>query len=253
MSITVVTRGTMLVESESGLREFNAGDAVLLDPSVPCKQVFIEPVDLVVLCFSKNVLQERGLRHQVQGFFAPNMESPDVRAVIDLIVAVAAQKGAPSSQVRRRQGEHFLDVVDLFLCEPQKIRSGGATVFRAKRFIQRNLRNAGLDPTVIAAAAHVSDSHLNRLFTKEEGQSLMRYVLDRRLEMATDALKHGGRNLGKIGEIAHNCGFTTHAHFCRVFKERYGITPKELVLSQADEEAQTSDLEVQAVRHNRSL
>ena len=242
MKMTIVMQGTMHVESQGRLRTFNAGDAVLTDSSSSCRQNFIEPAELLTLCFMKETLDERGLRYEGHGIVAPDVTSPDVRAVIDLIAGVAAQKGTPSLELRRRQGDHFVDLLELFLQNPQRVRSSDAAMFRATQFIERHLCAPDLTPARVAAAAHVSESHLDRLFRAKAGQSVMRYVLSHRLERAARSLMQKGLKHSRIGEIAHDCGFITHSHFSRAFKNRFGVTPKELAFRHESDETEASTL-----------
>jgi AraC-like DNA-binding protein len=242
MKMTIVMEGTMHVESRGRLRTFNAGDAVLTDSSSSCRQSFIEPAEILTLCFRKETLDERGFRSEGHGIFAPDATSPDVRAVIDLIAGVAAQKGAPSLELRRRQGDHFVDLLELFLQNPKRVRSSDAAMFRAMQFIERHLCVPDLTPARIAAAAHVSDAHLDRLFRAKAGQSVMRYLLSRRLERAARSLMQKGPKQSRIGEIAHDCGFISHSHFSRAFKNRYGVTPKELAFRHESDETEAITL-----------
>jgi len=242
MKITIVMQGTMHVEFEGRLRTFHAGDAVLADFSSSCRQSFIEPAEFLTLCFRRETLDERGLRYEGHGIFALDVTSPDVRAVIDLIAGVAAQKGAPSLELRRRQGDHFVDLLELFLQNPQRVRSSDAAMFRAMQFIERHLCVPDLTPARIAAAAHVSDAHLDRLFRAKAGQSVMRYLLSRRLERAARSLMQKGPKQSRIGEIAHDCGFISHSHFSRAFKNRYGVTPKELAFRHESDETEAITL-----------
>jgi AraC-like DNA-binding protein len=242
MKITIIMQGTMHVESEGRLYTFSAGDAVLTDSSRSCRQTFIEPTEFLTLCFMKETLDERGLRYEGHGIFAPDVTCPDVRALIGLIAGVAAQKGAPSPELRRRQGDHFVDLLELFLQNPKRVRSSDAAMFRAIQFIERHLCVPDLTPARIAAAAYVSESHLDRLFRVKARRSVMRYVLNCRLERAARNLMQKAPKHSRIGQIAHDCGFTTHAHFSRAFKKRYGVTPKELAFRHESDETEAITL-----------
>lgn len=70
----------------------------------------------------------------------------------------------------------------------------------------------------------MSLSKLNRLFRKMYNTSLHAYVQEMRLEYAASILN---RELVNISEAASRAGFTNMSYFAKVFKERYGVTPKE--------------------------
>jgi AraC-like DNA-binding protein len=66
---------------------------------------------------------------------------------------------------------------------------------------------------------------LNRIL-QADGLSVMRYAWSLRIERAAQRLVADASH-GTIKRIAFQCGFKNHAHFSRVFKARYGMTPRE--------------------------
>ncbi len=85
-----------------------------------------------------------------------------------------------------------------------------------------------LEPVQLASCAEAvgsHPSHLARAFRAAFGQTVGDYIRDRRLEWAYDQLEKTDR---KISDIAVAAGFADHAHFSRMFKERYGKRPSDL-------------------------
>ena len=76
----------------------------------------------------------------------------------------------------------------------------------------------------LAAAVNLSSGRLAHLFKSEVGVSPQRYLNDIRMEKAKELLENGVLS-GK--EIAALVGIPNASRFCRTFKARYGITPKE--------------------------
>lgn len=76
----------------------------------------------------------------------------------------------------------------------------------------------------IAAFANVHPSHLARSFRKFFGQPITEYMRDRKLEWCYQKVQTTDWKLGKIATLA---GFADQAHFCRVFKRRYGRSPSD--------------------------
>lgn len=74
----------------------------------------------------------------------------------------------------------------------------------------------------LAAAANVSARRLTERFTAELQITPMEYVRDLRLARAEAMLRETSLS---PSEIAASCGFYDHAHFCRLFKRRTGLTP----------------------------
>ncbi len=97
---------------------------------------------------------------------------------------------------------------------------------RIKDFIGRNLSDPEINPDRVSDAVGISPRYINKLF-KDENTSLMRYILKRRLENCRKDLRNPVHFGHQISEIAFRWGFNDCSHFSRVFKHRYGCTPKE--------------------------
>lgn len=76
----------------------------------------------------------------------------------------------------------------------------------------------------LSATYRKNEKYLGRLFKREIGESFGEYVLSKRLKKAEGLLKTTER---KIIEIALECGFNSVSYFNRVFKNKYGLSPKE--------------------------
>ena len=69
-----------------------------------------------------------------------------------------------------------------------------------------------------------SRNYICRLFQKNVNKSLSLYLTDIRLENAKKLLKD---KTVLIKEAASRSGYTDYYHFSKVFKEKYGLSPKE--------------------------
>lgn len=76
----------------------------------------------------------------------------------------------------------------------------------------------------IAAAAHISVSHLSSLFSRQMGMAPMRYLERVRLERAEAMLRFSSLS---ITEIALAVGYQDSNYFTRRFRAHAGITPRE--------------------------
>ena len=83
------------------------------------------------------------------------------------------------------------------------------------------------DPWTVPALARsvdLSAGHLAELFTREVGVPPHRYLVERRVERATELL--AGTDL-PLTAIAHELGFASSSHFSRVFKALVRVTPRD--------------------------
>ena len=94
-----------------------------------------------------------------------------------------------------------------------------------KDFI-RKLNNVNLSNdfkiSEIYNVSNYSQTTLCREFKKYTGKTLVSYINDLKLNYACNLLKN---TTFPLWSIANTVGFSSQAHFTRLFKERYGITP----------------------------
>jgi len=101
---------------------------------------------------------------------------------------------------------------------------------RIRLYIEEHLQDPALTPATLAASLRITQSYLHRLFSTQD-ESVSRYILRRRLEECHLELGDCGPTPRRITDIALRQGFSSLSHFCRAFRERYGITPGELARS----------------------
>ncbi|MFF5156571.1 helix-turn-helix domain-containing protein [Streptomyces sp. NPDC000348] len=99
-----------------------------------------------------------------------------------------------------------------------------ALLLRIQAFIDRHLTDPGLTPQAIARAHHISLRYLHKLFESEDA-TVGRWIQRRRLEECRRDLE--GHASATIAAVAHRWGFTSAAHFSRVFRAAYGMSPRE--------------------------
>lgn len=104
---------------------------------------------------------------------------------------------------------------------------------RVLEVIARRFADPTLDAETIARECRISVRYLHSLFAGEE--SVMSRLMSHRLEHCRKALAaaHLGIPRPSIGEIAYSAGFKNLAHFCRVFKDRYGMTASQARVDQS--------------------
>ena len=79
----------------------------------------------------------------------------------------------------------------------------------------------------MARAASTSQFHFARKFRARTGKSPMEYVMEKRIEIAKEALSCSG---GKICAVAQELGFHDQSHFCRTFSRLVGMSPRDFRL-----------------------
>jgi transcriptional regulator GlxA family with amidase domain len=140
---------------------------------------------------------------------------PDRAAKVIHQMTVSRQGGA--SFVERRRALGYLLVDD-------------AIVRHAVLLMEENLE-APLNIGVIARMVDTSVRQLERAFMAEMKVSPNEFYRRMRLRYARWVLLNTSRSVTDIG---YECGFADAAHFIRVFREIYGVTPGKLRTSRAN-------------------
>lgn len=113
-------------------------------------------------------------------------------------------------------------------CHAQQRKGGGIgcssnrTVDQVQRFIAAHYAEK-LSLSSIAERFHVSPCYLSRLFKQAAHVNLVEYINGVRVKAAQSLLENTENS---VAEIAAAAGFTTAAHFRRVFRESSGDTPQ---------------------------
>ncbi|MET8771573.1 helix-turn-helix domain-containing protein [Streptomyces sp. NPDC004658] len=94
---------------------------------------------------------------------------------------------------------------------------------RIQQHIQDNLMDPDLAPESIARAHHISVRYLHKLF-QSRGTTVSAWIRQRRLDACRAELRARRRT---VAAVAHSWGFASPSHFSRLFRQTYGITPKE--------------------------
>lgn len=100
------------------------------------------------------------------------------------------------------------------------------------RYVKDRVADPSLSAESAAAHFHISPRYLYKLL-ESSGATFGRMVLESRLDRCAADLASGAGRHGSISEIAYRWGFNNNAHFCRVFRERFGVPASEYRASRA--------------------
>jgi AraC family transcriptional regulator, positive regulator of tynA and feaB len=103
-----------------------------------------------------------------------------------------------------------------------------------RRHVRAHLRDPALDPEAIARAHAISVRALHALF-EDTGESVAALVRRERLARCYEDLELPTG--GSVTEIAFRWGFRDAAHFSRVFKREFEVTPSEVRQAALDRDA----------------
>ena len=97
---------------------------------------------------------------------------------------------------------------------------------RIRAHVDQSLGDPRLGPDSIARALNCSKRLLHKAF-ENEGTTLKKYILQRRLSAVREDLTNRALSHLPISQIAFERGFNSAAHFSRCFRARFGISPSD--------------------------
>lgn len=96
-------------------------------------------------------------------------------------------------------------------------------IFRCVQFITQNI-NAPIQVSDVSEHIGKSRSYLCSKFKKELGFDISRFIMRCKLEEAKSLLTHSDKTLS---EISNYLCFSSQSYFQNVFKQKFGLTPKQ--------------------------
>jgi AraC-like DNA-binding protein len=133
--------------------------------------------------------------------------------------------------IAARVNTAILDLVAAAYADLPQSRSDRSSLATAHRiriinFIEAHLNDPDLTPTRIADACKMTTRYLHHLFSDQD-ETVARYILRRRLEACSRALLSPSQRGRTVTAIAFDYGFNSPTHFGRVFRAKFGATPRE--------------------------
>lgn len=95
---------------------------------------------------------------------------------------------------------------------------------KAIMYYIRQHYSEGITIESISRSANVSQSECFRSFKKYTQKTPVTYLNEYRLAQAAKRLRESSAS---VTEISSACGFSHSSYFCKLFKEKYGISPKK--------------------------
>jgi len=205
------------------------GDFTLFDSTFPYEVSFRDPNRMLVLCIPHEALRRRvACPEAVVAQAMPG--DREVSGLLSSLVRGFWSQGGPEMRLGPRFSEAILDLIATAYAPLAQARAEVSSLCVARReqvrgFIEEHLEDPRLTPSRVARALKMSPRYLHQVFN--EGETVARYVLRRRLEECARALKDPAQRGRTVTEIAFQHGFNDASHFSRAFRERYDETPRE--------------------------
>jgi len=203
---------------------------IVYDPTRPYRLVNRTPVRLLMLQLPRGRFPQAVLQRLRDPLL------PGEKGVMPILLAMMrstmAEADAVGAASRASIGSAMIELVrGLFdgtpAPEPETPRlSLDLLLERVKAFIAGNLSRPDLSVAMIARRMGCSPRYVFRAF-EQHGATPSDYLWGLRLERARIFLERKDGKAQSIADVAFSLGFSSTAHFSRVFRDRYGMTPSD--------------------------
>ncbi|GGG46866.1 AraC family transcriptional regulator [Kocuria dechangensis] len=230
--VNLQLEGRCVVEQAGRRSVLGPGDVTLYDTSSPYRLDFAEDSRLLVLMFDHGVLDLPPAAVGQLRACRIGPEGPVHAMVASFLASMADHMAGLTGMNGQRLGNSALDLLttsfNLELDEQVAASAYEKDRLRAAvhDWVEAHLSQPDLDPPTIARAHYISVRRLHQVF-QEEGTTVSAWIRTRRLERCRRALEDPMSAGVPVARIAARWGFTDGAHFSRVFKAAYGISPSQ--------------------------
>lgn len=225
--------GTCVVEQDGRTAVLAPGDMVVYDTDRPYRLDFPQEARLLVLMLPGTGLELPS--GAVESVTATRFRGDDGVGALaaDFLGGLSDRMHVLAGRSATRLGRSAVDLVGAVITERAEDMAGdeavgGQEVLRAaaRAFVEDHLPDPQLGPPMIAAHLFLSVRRLHEIFRGEE-HTLSTWIRHRRLQQCRRALLDPALVNRPVSRIGAAWGFPDAAHFSRVFKQEFGMSPAQ--------------------------
>ena len=218
--------------------ELLPGDITMYDHSAEYYLNFDQPTQVIMVRVDSNAIRQ--LFPAPDSFYGQRI--PGDVGLTSTVLAMAKDLSLKLEQTsnihfHERVANHLLDVLATAYAEVMDEPSSATSLmerrfWKVRLFIEENLRDPSLSPSVVADRLKLSSRYLRMIFAVSD-ESPSTYILRRRLEECARHFSDERWRGRSITEIAFSCGFNSSQHFTRTFRQHFGMSPSQYRLKHA--------------------
>jgi len=111
---------------------------------------------------------------------------------------------------------------------PDEMSAAVGYVEVLKKYVIENINNLDITVEMLASEVNQSRSSLYRFLKISTGFTPAGFVKEIRLQQARTIIEEG--KLKSVSEVGNSVGFKTTTYFSKIYKERFGVSPKEKMI-----------------------
>jgi AraC-like DNA-binding protein len=233
--LSLMLAGNGLLVQDNREAVLQPGDLAIYDTNRPYSLVFDDDFRNLVIMFPQHMVDlPVDAIAQLTAVRMSGREEGLTGMIVPFLAQMANNLDHVSGTAGVRLTRSAVDLVTTVLAHQLDLDRGSgsgnghrALAQRIRQFIDTNLASVDLGPTQIAAAHFISTRHLHSVF-HEQGTTVSSWIRERRLERCRRDLLDVLLADRPVAAIAARWGFVDAAHFSRVFRAAYGVSPSEL-------------------------
>ena len=227
----VLTSGKYTLEQGGRQVSLQPGDITLYDATEPHSIVMPQTSSKILISIPRKMFNQR--IYNVGKLTAKKITAKSgIGAVASSFIQTTV------NQLNQLEQSQFLEmsdpILDILTLSLNQLNTGSThlsdhkrlTLMRVKQYINQHGEDGDLSTEMISNGVGLSLRYINNLFNSED-TSLMRFLTQQRLELAKRRLSNHLLGHKTITELAMQSGFNNMAHFSRLFKQNYGMSPRQ--------------------------
>lgn len=215
--LVYVTRGTGYVRIGDATESFCPGTFTIVAPNIPHTE------------YSEESFQNLNLSIEDPGFPVKNyiiMQDSKNHDVLQLLQQINYE-----FHLRRHNWQKIVDglyeVLTYIILDFSQGTVQNPYVQQMINSIIDNIANANFTISDAMQCIPFHPNHIRRLFISETGVTPQQYLINKRIELATELLEGRSSNTLDIKAIAERCGYEDRNYFSRIFKHNTGLSPRQ--------------------------
>jgi AraC-like DNA-binding protein len=209
-----------------------AGQFVIYDTTRPYELRFDDSFSQTILQMPRKLLQQRIGAFDALTATTFSSDRPLEGLAYEFLVSMSKVIDHVDPATATRLLDQGLDLIAMAFAERMHQRSPdqsvhrSALLYRLKNTILTQLSDPELSMSGVAAAIGISPRYASDLMADEQ-ISFRSYVQSQRLERCKRDLSDPAHAARHVSDVAFAWGFNDLAHFSRIFKQRFGASPRE--------------------------
>ncbi|WP_053352010.1 AraC-like ligand-binding domain-containing protein [Leucobacter musarum] len=231
--VSLLLTGSSILVQDGREVVMRPGDLSVYDTSRPYSLLFGEDFRNLIMMFPKDRVDlPIPFTEQLTAVSLGREHNGLAPVVTAFLSQFPAQLASLDSRVRAKLAHTSLDLMSTLFssildADPGQRDPHQILLHKITSYIETHLGDSDLSPNSIAAAHYISTRHLHSLFRQAE-TTVSTWIRERRLDRCRADLLDPVLQDRTVSTVAARWGFTDAAHFSRVFKAAFGLSPSEL-------------------------